>query len=149
MAHILIVEDNSLVGTLLCEAIVLAGHSADCVTTKSDAERLLGTRAHALAVVDIHLPDGSGLDFAVRAESLGIESILTTADHEKAAEMAEAGIGVLVKPFGMAEFERLIAAKLLSKDQAACPNPAQGTRYPEHRCDRDQAAERKYAITPH
>ena len=112
MAHILLVEDHPLVGQVLSEAIEDAGHTADYVTTKAAAERLLGTHTHALAVIDVHLPDGSGRDLAMCAASLGLETFLITADPDQAVAMKQMRITHLVKPFGTRELLARIRAVL-------------------------------------
>jgi len=78
MARVLLVEDHDLVRRFLCEAIRQAGHDAECVGSKAEADKALAPGSHDLVFSDVLLPDGSGHDVAAKAESIGIKTVLVT-----------------------------------------------------------------------
>jgi len=68
-ATILVVEDHPATRTFLADNLSADGYElleADCV---QDAERLIGTRFPDLAIVDLELPDGDGLDLLRRVRN--------------------------------------------------------------------------------
>jgi DNA-binding response OmpR family regulator len=68
-ATILVVEDHPATRTFLADNLSADGYElleADCL---EDAERLIGTRFPDLAIVDLGLPDGDGLDLLRRVRS--------------------------------------------------------------------------------
>src|SRR5215831_16547804 len=68
-ATILVVEDDDATRTFLADNLCADGYEplvADCVR---DARRLLETKFPDLAIVDLGLPDGSGLELVHRIRS--------------------------------------------------------------------------------
>ena len=67
-AHILLIEDDQGLGTTLLERLQAEGYKTVLATTKAQAalefERSQNDHAFDLLILDIGLPDGSGLDFA-------------------------------------------------------------------------------------
>jgi CheY-like chemotaxis protein len=78
MEKILLVEDYLPLNRLLCDSLEDEDYRVDCVGTAAEAYRMLDQGAHDLAIVDVHLPDGSGYDIADRALKLGIETVILT-----------------------------------------------------------------------
>ncbi|MDX6703124.1 MAG: two-component system, OmpR family, response regulator [Baekduia sp.] len=68
-ATILVAEDDATTRTFLADELTADGCDLIVADTASDALRLLGTKFPDLAILDVGLPDGSGLDVvrAVRA----------------------------------------------------------------------------------
>ncbi|MDI1442955.1 response regulator [Polyangium sp. 6x1] len=60
--HVLVVDDSLTVRMDLRGALSAAGFSVTTCETKRDAEKALRERTFALAVLDVILPDGSGID---------------------------------------------------------------------------------------
>lgn len=112
MARILLVEDHDLVHRLLCDAIIEAGHQADCMTTRAEALAALAPGSHHLAIVDVALPDGSGYDVARRANELGMTVILMSGEKDQVTSLSTSSVQFLAKPFDINEFLRLIADKV-------------------------------------
>ena len=108
MARVLIVGDSDSERTLLCSAIQDAGHTADCASTQQEAEQLLSGVLFDLVICKMVLPDGSGLQLAVKAADLGM-STMVMCDHSGSLEITTiAGVTRLEKPYGVAEFRKLI-----------------------------------------
>src|SRR5689334_20752771 len=57
---VLIIEDDPIIGRALCRALERAQQEYECVGSCADASQLSGP--YSAAIIDIHLPDGSGLD---------------------------------------------------------------------------------------
>ena len=68
-ATILVVEDDAPVRTFLADNLTADGHEVLVAGTVRDALRLLEYRRPDLAVVDLGLPDGSGLDLLRRVRT--------------------------------------------------------------------------------
>ena len=87
-AHVLVVEDNDLVGRAF--QFLIEDHAqVSLVVSAAEARRLLGEGALGGAdftalVLDIRLPDGSGLDVLAYARSKGYEgpALIYSGNHE-------------------------------------------------------------------
>ena len=62
MASIVVVEDEKLLGRQLKRALTSAGHDVVVVTSGGEALEVLETAEPDLALLDLRLPDQSGLD---------------------------------------------------------------------------------------
>ncbi len=71
---ILIVEDDPIIARALYRALSLAGYTGLLVTNRADGAKQEGP--FAAAIVDIHLPDGSGLELF---DELRRRSVVTNA----------------------------------------------------------------------
>ena len=98
MARVLLVEDHDLVRRFLCDAIQQAGHEAECVGTKAEAEGALAPGSHDVVISNIRLPDGSGYDVAAKAGWLGIKTVLITGHPDEALALEVAQVTHLRKP---------------------------------------------------
>lgn len=114
VATTLVIDDEPMVAEILVDALREAG--CNTATAGSIAEGMAEmTRLDVRAlVVDLHLPDGSGLDFARRAlalkPSLAGHIALATGDSDRGQLdrlVAEHGFPVLAKPFRLDEVRRL------------------------------------------
>jgi len=108
MARILLVEDYELVLRYLCEAIHAAGHQADCVATKREAEAKLAAGRYDALCTNIRLPDGSGHELAIKASDLGIKVVLMTGHPDEVVALSIAEVAHLEKPFRAEELLHLI-----------------------------------------
>ena len=115
MARILLVEDYDLVRNILFDAIIETGHSAQCCTTKEEAEASLAAGPYDLVICNIRLPDGSGVDIAAKAADHGIRTVLMTGHPDEIQALLISGIAHLKKPFRLEEFVQLIEDRLGAK----------------------------------
>jgi two-component system cell cycle response regulator CpdR len=116
MANLLIVEDDESVRSLAARALERAGHR---VTVAGDGEQGLAKILDAegrfdLVVSDIRMPAMDGIEMAkavsVRFPDLRILLVTGYADQrERAAELNGTVIGVLQKPFTLAEIRDRVA----------------------------------------
>ena len=94
----------------------LERHPLDPEGREPDLEGVAAARADPpdLVLIDLHLPDGSGLDVvaALRADArtAALPMVVVTADAtaRAAAEVAGAGAGLLTKPFALVDLLALV-----------------------------------------
>jgi DNA-binding response OmpR family regulator len=76
MRNLLLVEDDSSLGTTLKERLEKEGYSVTWSKTLSQAEKDFKSRPMDLVILDVGLPDGSGFDFAKSVKSSGVTPFL-------------------------------------------------------------------------
>lgn len=102
--RVLVVEDSKTVSTLLKKRFQAHGYIADTAHNRNDATRLFSEKRYDIAVLDYHLPDGSG-DALLRefhAVDQTCVCVMITADPDPrlALEWMKAGAAAyLRKPF--------------------------------------------------
>ena len=102
--RILLIEDEPLLGEAVQEHIAAAGHAVDRVTRIDEARGALQAVDYALVLLDLHLPDGRGLDLlkALRRSADLTPVIILTADSTINSAVQAMKLGAydyLVKPF--------------------------------------------------
>jgi DNA-binding response OmpR family regulator len=128
MDHILLVEDDAALRELLLRGF--QGQSQLDVrgaATLRDAVRALDERAPSLIVLDLELPDGSGLELLPELGFRGLRPpivVITGNASRFQAEFGElANIDVLLKPFEPAALRRLVLERL-SRAKSEVPTSA-------------------------
>ena len=111
--RILVVEDDPVIADAVRVGLALGGASVDCVETCADALAAVSTTRFSAIVLDIMLPDGSGIDVLreIRAGKETIPVLLLTARDEISDRVSGLDAGAddyLVKPFDLDE----LAARL-------------------------------------
>ena len=93
--QILVIDDEPAVRQILAAAVATAGHTVDQAATAAQARSKLARGDVDLALCDIKLPDGNGIDLVREARSSGLETafIMVTAfaSMETAVEALRAG----------------------------------------------------------
>ena len=115
--RLLAVEDDLELGRLLVANLGRAGFAVDLAALFEDACALLLTCAYDLILLDLRLPDGSGLDLLrrLRAERNGTPVIvLSAADtlEDRLAGLRAGADDYIVKPFAEEELVARIGAVL-------------------------------------
>ena len=113
--RILLVEDDRALGHALQAHLALAGHAVDHVRTLDEARAALAVAAHGLLLLDLGLPDGSGLDLLrdVRLRENWVPAIVLTARDQITDRIAGLKAGAddyLVKPFDLDELAARVEA---------------------------------------
>ncbi len=113
--RILIVEDSPRVAETVGAALRVQGHAVSVAGGVRAAEDACAARSFDLAIVDIGLPDGSGLDFCRAARRAGSElpMLLLTARTGVADRIAGLDAGAddyLCKPFSVDELAARVRA---------------------------------------
>ena len=125
LQRILVVDDEPQIQRFLKPALTAAGFDVETAGTAAEAKRLAATRAPALIVLDLGLPDGDGKSVieAVRAFS-AVPIIVLSARDQEIEKIAALDLGAndyVEKPFGIGE---LLARIRVALRQADAPTPA-------------------------
>lgn len=113
--RILVVEDDPIISDGLRAGLSLGGATIDCVATCADADAALATSEFSAIVLDLMLPDGSGLNVLQRLRSREDRTpvVLLTARDAVADRIAGLNGGAddyLGKPFDLEELLARIRA---------------------------------------
>jgi two-component system OmpR family response regulator len=124
--RILLIEDELALGEAVRDHIAAASHAVDWVMRLDDAEAALRAVEYGLVLLDLHLPDGNGLDLLRqirRADDARPVIILTARDQirDRIAGLNAGADDYLVKPFDLDELEARVAA--VARRYAGNPNP--------------------------
>lgn len=136
MTHILLVEDEAQLATLVRDQLLAAGYSVSVVADGVKALQLLETRPADLIVLDWMLPGLDGLEVARRVRAHNITPILMlTARAEELDRVLGLEVGAddyLTKPFSMRELLARVRALLrrvdLMKQQAVATDGSGAAR---------------------
>ena len=114
VGRVLVVDDDEALGELIATALGESGYEVSVAESVGAATDLLGSREFDVALLDMHLPDGSGADVLRRLIDDGslTETIVLTGsrDIESAIEVMKLGASdYLVKPTPLAELEIAVA----------------------------------------
>ena len=117
MKHIFLLEDDETLGRGIAMALTGPETSVVCRTSLSSAREALEEDRFDLLILDVNLPDGSGLDLLrqVRAEGDAAPAILLTANDLELDEVTglEAGADdYITKPFSLAVLRARVNAQL-------------------------------------
>ncbi len=115
--RLLVVEDDTFLRDGLCEMLRREGYAVDCAATCREARHLAAEKSHNLIVLDIMLPDGSGLDLCSDWRGGGLETpilFLTAKDEEVqiVRGLDAGGDDYVTKPFRLAELLSRLRALL-------------------------------------
>lgn len=113
--RLLIVEDTADLADALARHLRGEGHAIDVVATAEDAAAALGVAEYSAVLLDLGLPDGSGLDLlrAERARGNRTPILIATARDRISERIAGLDAGAddyIVKPFDLGEVEARIRA---------------------------------------
>src|SRR4051812_41823980 len=106
--RVLVVDDHAETRQLLTRSLERAAHGVKAVGSCDEAEVVLGFGAFDVVVLDVMLPDGSGIDLCgrLRASKAAVPILLVTARGEVRDRVAGLDAGAddyLVKPFAVLE----------------------------------------------
>lgn len=124
--RVLLIEDDENLGAAVREQVAADSHAVDWVRRLADAEASARAKAYDLVLLDLMLPDGSGLDFLRRRRGAGDATpviILTARDQisDRIVGLNAGADDYLVKPFDLSELSARIAA--VARRYSGNPNP--------------------------
>ena len=129
LQRILVVDDEPQIQRFLRPALEASDFEVETADTAALAKRLAATRAPALIVLDLGLPDGDGKDViaAVRAFSRVPIIVLSARDQEteKIAALDAGANDYIEKPFGIGELLARIRVALRQAEPAGQPQGPQ------------------------
>src|SRR6185369_7969838 len=113
MARVLVADDEESIRMVLGTALAQAGHDVEMVATGGDALAALTKTDFDVAILDIRMPDLSGLDVLerVRATDKAVIVIVITAQNTMAnaiEAMKRGAFNYLTKPFDLDEVRTLV-----------------------------------------
>lgn len=113
--RILVVEDDKIIGDGLVQGLLMDNYAVDWVETKESADTALHTTPYDLLILDIGLPDGSGLDVLqkLRKQQNDMPVLILTAYDETSYKIKGLDSGAddyLIKPFDLDELLARIRA---------------------------------------
>ncbi|ATQ70701.1 MULTISPECIES: response regulator [Methylosinus] len=125
--RILIVEDDDVLANGLKVGLELAGNSVDSVSTCADARAALASPGFDAVVLDLMLPDGSGIEILAELRRCGdnLPVLLLTALDEVVDRIEGLDAGAddyLGKPFDLDELAARIRAIVRRRDGRATPS---------------------------
>jgi len=90
LGRILVIEDDPVVAQTVASALGAEGFSVNQAATLSDGRAAAGTKNYEAIILDLTLPDGSGLDLAesLRGEGSDVPILMLTA-HNTVVERVE------------------------------------------------------------
>lgn len=125
---ILIVEDESKVATFIKKGLQTQSFDAEIAETGSEAKLLFNTKSFDLIILDIGLPDMSGLEVCeyIRSKNTKIPILMLTALGTVADKLSGFEVGTddyMVKPFDFMEL--LVRVKALLKRTVEVEQPSE------------------------
>lgn len=114
--QVLVVDDEPLVAELLADCLSEIGCDVRTVDTITRARHLIANQPLRAIIVDMHLPDGNGLDLLTETIAthphLRGHVALITGDAVDAQGLADADLPVLAKPFRLESMTEFVARLL-------------------------------------
>ncbi len=115
MAHVLVIDDDEEIRTLVAHMLSRAGHTVDLARDGAEGLRTLGSRRPDVVVTDIDMPnlDGHAVIEALRTAHSGVPIVAISGGGPAAKDdllleaMRLGAAEVVMKPFG---FEQLAGA---------------------------------------
>ncbi|MBT3236770.1 MAG: response regulator transcription factor [Bdellovibrionales bacterium] len=119
MSKILIVEDERNLGLTLSEYLENTGHDCTLAASCKEARQAFKQLSHTIILMDIGLPDGSGIELAKELTTIKKETVLLFLSAESDPEIRVEGLEIgahdyITKPFALKELvlrlDRILAA---------------------------------------
>lgn len=106
--RVLVIEDDAIIGDGIVQALELEEYAVDWVQNLAMAKTAVATNDYGLLVLDLGLPDGSGLDLLIniRAKDNDTPVLILTAYDDTAFKVKGLDSGAddyLIKPFKLEE----------------------------------------------
>lgn len=129
--RILVVEDDPILADGLRAGLSLSGATVDVVQTRQDADAAIAAGKYSAMVLDIMLPDGSGLDLLRKLRSSRDSTpvlLLTARDSvgDKVSGLDSGADDYLAKPFDLDELAARLRAIIRRQGGRAAPSLTHG-----------------------
>ncbi|MBX3568144.1 MAG: response regulator transcription factor [Rhizobiaceae bacterium] len=129
--RILLVEDDRAIGGAVRDHMAADGHAVDWARALSEAADFAGVATYGLVLLDLQLPDGSGIGYlqAMRRRSDATPVIVLTARDQISDRIEGLNAGAddyLVKPFDLGELSARVYAVARRYEQRPSPMSVYG-----------------------
>ena len=123
---VLIVEDDDAIRSFVKYSFENEGYTAVAVSTVTEALQVAQSNSFTLIIVDLGLPDGSGIEIIRKVRNSQEASILVlsarTLEDDKVEALDAGADDYITKPFGVSELQARVRALLRrSKNVLAAP----------------------------
>ena len=129
--HLLVVDDEPHIGLLLRPHLEQLGYRASLARTIAEARAAIGNGTNGVdgLVLDLHLPDGSGLDFlrelrgAAATRALPVVVLTAEGDDRVLAAARALDADLLTKPFSPTKLTARLASMMAARGSTRSPRP--------------------------
>ena len=118
MSKVLLIEDDTMIASGICYALEMEGYETCSVTKIADVKKIVLKEKFDLAIVDVQLPDGTGIDVSEMLKNTDTSVIfLTVVDDENTIVKAfdDGAQDYIVKPFRIRELLARVRRIMLAK----------------------------------
>lgn len=118
MSKVLLIEDDTMIASGICYALEMEGYETCSVTKIADVKKIVLKEKFDLAIVDMQLPDGTGIDVSEMLKNTDTSVIfLTVVDDENTIVKAfdDGAQDYIVKPFRIRELLARVRRIMLAK----------------------------------
>ena len=124
--RVLLIEDDRVLGDAVRDHVASLCYGVYWMKTLDAARQAIATVAYELVLLDLHLPDGRGLNLLreLRRQGSVVPIIILTAQDQIASRIEGLNSGAddyLVKPFDLTELSARVAA--VARRYGGNPNP--------------------------
>jgi two-component system, OmpR family, response regulator len=124
--RVLLVEDDDTLGSAVRDHVIATGHAVEWVKEIGDATEASSAVSYGLILLDLQLPDGSGIEFLRglrRRQNVTPVMILTARDQitDRIEGLNSGADDYLVKPFNLGELTARIMA--VARRYSGSPQP--------------------------
>ena len=119
MSKVLLIEDDTMIASGICYALEMEGYETCSVTKIADVKKIVLKEKFDLAIVDMQLPDGTGIDVSEMLKNTDTSVIfLTVVDDENTIVKAfdDGAQDYIVKPFRIRELLARVRRIMLAKN---------------------------------
>ncbi len=113
MSHVLIVDDDVNAATTLTELVANEGFTTSMANSLQEARRQMAIRRPDVVLLDLVLPDGSGMDLIQDVESRSATEIILITGHASIESSIEAlrlgAADYLIKPINLAQLHGILS----------------------------------------
>jgi DNA-binding NtrC family response regulator len=121
-ARILVVDDTESIRETVDSALSSCGSQCVCASSIAEALNILARQQFTAAVVDMVLPDGSGMQVIEECEKIGALPVVVITGHgdrDMALTLENAGIGtVITKPFTRSQLRFTLCKEIIRHTEA-------------------------------
>ena len=124
--RLLLIEDDTMIGESLCTGLRQSGYSVDWAETFEDAAASLHDHDYSLILLDLGLPDGSGIELLkkLRRTTDPVPTLIISARDtlkDVVSGLDQGADDYLIKPFALEELEARIRVLLRRSKGRAAP----------------------------